>query len=893
MSVLRALWLRPILGWSVGGMVFGAALFAGLYGGSERIGGRAWAERPSSRPVGDVVRPVQAHPVQRPVGNVVRPMQRPVGDVVRPVQTRPVGQHASQRGVGEVAGSEKEDFLTRYAKTFRFRMGKPSHFSFTQDGKQLLFLRSGPRSFVRNLYALDLVTGKERVLLTAETLLLGVRENLSAEEKARRERLRLAARGLVSYRIAPDGGSLLLPLSGKLYLYDLVGGRVRVLDSKAGYPIDARFSPDGKQIAVVREGDLYVVEIATGKERRLTTRTEGITHATAEFVAQEEMGRMRGYWWSPNSRQILYQQTDERGVEWIYLPNAAQPQSKPHKQRYPRPGKANAIVRLGLLDLASGKTRWIGWDRKNFPYLNTVRWSKGAPLTLLVQDRLQRHARLLAVDTATGALRMLLEERDAAWLNIDQSVPHWLPDGQSFLWSSERDGGWQLELRDAKGAFVRVLTPRAMGYRRLLAVDAVRGTAYLSASPEPTEGHLYRVALQGEQWRMQRLTYKAGVHSGHFGHGKAALLYVLTAATMEAGTSYTVRRLDPPLGIRTLKPAYRSIPPLSMPKPAYRSIPPLGVPKPASRPILVQGSPSLKTPMRPTPSQEKSPLQTKKPQRDAFARGEVLAKIADNSEDPKVIPQVRLLKVGEQTLRAAVIFPKGFQTHLRYPTLLYVYAGPGYRMVNAVRGHFLFAQWLADRGFLVVSVDGRGTPGRTRAWERAIQGDFIAKPLEDQITGLREVAKLIPQIDLRRVGVYGWSFGGYFSVMATLRRPDVFHAGVAGAPVTDWMDYDTHYTERFLGLPQQDPQAYARSNAILDAPKLKRPLLLIHGTADDNVFFLHSLKLSHALLLAQKHHDFLPLSNMTHMVRRARPLRALNDRLIRFFQHHLGQPRPR
>ncbi len=817
MPVLHPLFLRP----ARVGMVGAFVLLCGV---------SASAERPTSRPV---VRPPWVRSVIPPLSAKSRTV---------------VGSNVGKVGIS----GKQEDFLTRYAKTFRFRMGKPSHFSFTKDGKQVLFLRSRSRSFVRNLYALDLASGKERVLLTAEMLLAGGAEKLSAAEKARRERLRLAARGLVSYRMTPDGRALLLPLSGKVYLYDLVGGRVRTFESKAGYPMDARLSPDGKLIAVVRGGDLYVMDVATGKERRLTTRTEGITHATAEFVAQEEMGRMRGYWWSPDSRQIAYQQTDERGVEWIYLPNAAQPQSKPYKQRYPRPGKANAIVRLGILDLASGKTRWIEWDRSRFPYLNTVRWPKVGPLTLLVQDRLQRHAQLLAVDTATGKPRLLLEERDAAWLNIDQSVPRWLPDGQSFLWSSEREGGWQLELRDAKGAFLRALTPRAMRYRRLLSVDAARGIVYISASPEPTEGHLYRVPLQGEQWQMQRLTYKAGVHSAHFGHGKAASLYVLTAATMDTNTTYTVRRLDQPLG-----------------------------------------SPKPKATSRPNPRSAKAPAPQAKPQRDAFARGEVIAQIADHSEDPGVIPTVRLMKVGDQKLRASVVFPKGFQPTLRYPTLLYVYAGPGYRMVSAVRGHFLFAQWLADQGFLVVSVDGRGTPGRTRKWERAIQGDFIAKPLEDQITGLREVAKLIPQIDLQRVGVYGWSFGGYFSAMATLRRPDVFRAGVAGAPVTDWLDYDTHYTERFLGLPQQDPQAYARSNAVRDASKLQRPLLLIHGTADDNVFFLHSLKLSHALLLAQKEHEFLPLSNMTHMVRRARPLRALNDRLIRFFLRHLGSPQPR
>jgi dipeptidyl-peptidase-4 len=175
---------------------------------------------------------------------------------------------------------------------------------------------------------------------------------------------------------------------------------------------------------------------------------------------------------------------------------------------------------------------------------------------------------------------------------------------------------------------------------------------------------------------------------------------------------------------------------------------------------------------------------------------------------------------------------------------------------------------MADQGYLVVKFDGRGTPLRTAEWERAVRGDFSGVTLEDQVAALQALAAEMPEVDLKRVGIEGWSFGGYMSALAVLKRPDVFKAAVAGAPVVDWQDYDTHYTERYLGLPQEHPEAYEKSS-LLTYAKQDKPigaLLLLHGTADDNVYFFHSLKLSDALFRAGKPHDLLPLSGLTHMV---------------------------
>jgi dipeptidyl-peptidase-4 len=232
---------------------------------------------------------------------------------------------------------------------------------------------------------------------------------------------------------------------------------------------------------------------------------------------------------------------------------------------------------------------------------------------------------------------------------------------------------------------------------------------------------------------------------------------------------------------------------------------------------------------------------------------------------PGLVPRVMLLTAGERALHTAVLLPTDHEPGTRLPVLMDPYGGPHAQRVLAARGAHLTSQWFADQGFAVVVVDGRGTPGRGPAFERAIHGDLAGPVLQDQVDALHAVAERYPDLDLTRVGIRGWSFGGYLAALAVLRRPDVFHAAVAGAPVTDWALYDTHYTERYLGRPDTDPDAYARSSLIADAPALTRPLLLVHGLADDNVVAAHTLRLSSALLAAGRPHSVLPLSGVTHM----------------------------
>ncbi|MGE0786013.1 MAG: DPP IV N-terminal domain-containing protein [Sandaracinaceae bacterium] len=721
------------------------------------------------------------------------------------------------------AAQADADFLDAYAETDRFRNGHPRSIEILPDASGVLFLRSESRSHEGRMYFFDVQSRQERELLTAAMLLGDEEEELTAEERARRERMRLTARGLSSFRVSPDGATLLIPLSGRLFLVDRAAlperSAIRELESQAGPATDPRFSPDGTHIATVRDGDLYVIDVATGAERRLTTKaSDAIENGLAEFVAQEEMDRMRGYWWSPDSGSIVYQTTDHTGMERMHILDPAHPENEPTSWPYPRPGAQNARVTLGIISIAGGPTRAIEWDHEAYPYLASVNWSAYSPLTVLAQDRLQEHEVLLRVDPLTGQTQTILEEEDAAWINLDQTVPRWVdtPDGE-LLFSTERDGSSRLEVRAADGSHARWLTPEGLEYRGLAAVDRTAGVAWIMAGDDPTSTHVYKVRIDGEG-EPERVSDGDGEHSVVV--SRDGTLYVLTSQSGDGTTASVVRRTDGADALGTLSSGAEALP----------------------------GTPSL-----------------------------------------------TFETVGRREWRAVIARPREYDASLRYPVIVYVYGGPHVRNVTHTPVRYLLSQWQADHNYIVVTIDGRGTPGRGREWERAIDGDFISAPLEDQVEALQQLGDAHPEMDMDRVGIWGWSFGGYFSAMAALRRPDVFRAAVAGAPVSEWRDYDTHYTERYLGLPEDEGTegAYQRSSVLtfaaapIGAEEEPCPLLMIHGTADDNVYFSHSLKLQNALFRAGRPGDLLALSGLTHMVPEATVMRRMHGRIMAFFEEHL------
>jgi len=727
-----------------------------------------------------------------------------LANLVTPWSARAADQHR--------AGEPDAGFLEQYAATSHFNLGEPTGITVTPSGDAVLFLRSEARSFVQDLWSFDVATRTERRVLTAAQVLAGGVEHLSAEERARRERMRVSAHGIVSFQLSEDGRRILVPLAGRLFVVERAGGAAKELHGADGFPIDPQFSRDASRIACARNGDLYVTDVAADKETRLTQGgSDTLTHGVAEFVAQEEMGRFSGCWWSPDGASLAYQENHLGGVEELHLSDPAHPEEEPANWRYPRPGMPNADVRLGIMPASGGATRWVNWDRAKYPYLATVRWTKNAPLTILVQNRRQTEEVLLAVDEKTGATRMLLTERDPAWLNLDQSMPHWLEDGSAFLWTTERGGRWQLELHAPDGKLIRALTPAGFTLRKVLDVDEKHRSVWMQGGGDPTQLQLFRTSLDEGRGSPEQVTEEPGLHGAVF--GKDHSVSVRSFMGPKSGITQTVAGTD----------------------------------------------------------------------------GKPLGTLRSVAEKPHITMHVSYDIVGSRGYHAAIVRPAKFESGHKYPVIVSVYGGPHSQTVLQSERSYLIQQWLADHGFIVVSFDGRGTPGRGRDWERALKGDLIAAPLADQIEALRALGAKVSEMDLTRTGIYGWSFGVYFSAIATMKHPDVFRAGVVGAPVVDWRDYDTHYTERYMDLPETNPHGYESASVLTYADRLQRPLLIIHGTVDDNVHFLNSMKLCRALFLAGKPFEFLPLAGFTHMVPDPTVTTRLYQRIERFLEQHVGR----
>lgn len=719
--------------------------------------------------------------------------------------------------------------------THNYMLGRPGHFGFTLDGRTLLFLRAEAEDARSDLWAKDVATGEERRLLSADELLGGEEEALSAQQKALRERKRVKTRGFTSFSLSKDGKHVVVELSGRVFRYDLAKGRAARLDLPEGGIVDPRLSPDGKRLAFVRDHDLYVMRLGKvdkgkggglpvlrGRIRALTKGGEPKRHhGLAEFVAAEEMSRYRGYWWAPDSKRIVYQTTDERHLESFTIADASRPEMAAQVFGYPRPGKPNAKVSLHIVGVdGRGRVR-VKWDADTYPYLARVTWPKKNRLSILVQARDQRSQAFLHIDTDEGTTRPLLEERDEVWLNLSSSTPRWASDGASFYWATEAPGAWTLERHTlepgAKHPRVAkkevVLGPQA-GFRKLLAVDEARGWLWFLGGEDPVEQHLFRAPLGGGA--PERLSPEEGEHTAVVAPSGAVL--VLTRSTFGAPPTSALLHVEDLDG-------------------------------PAAAPFDPDAASTVTAVAKPV----------------------------------RVLPRIERVPPEKAAgMHAVIVRPTKFEPGQRYPVVLYVYGGPHHNSVIANVTRYHLHQWLADHGFVVVSLDGRGTMHRGRDFERALRGKFGDVPLEDQVKGLTALGEAYPELDLDRVGVYGWSFGGYLAALAVLRRPDVFKVAVAGAPVVDWRYYDTHYTERYLGLPDEAAEAYTSSSLLTYASELSRPLLLVHGIADDNVYFAHSLQLADALFRARRDFDLLPLVGLTHQVADPSVREALYDRMVRF-----------
>ncbi|MET7611816.1 alpha/beta fold hydrolase [Streptomyces seoulensis] len=708
----------------------------------------------------------------------------------------------------ETAGTDS--FPRRHARTQRFSLGAPRAFTVAPDGSRVAFLRSGSGTDRANsLWVLDTTDGTERLAADPGALLAGADEELSPEERARRERSREGGAGIVGYATDTAAELASFALSGRLFTAELRAGTARELPVP-GPVIDPRPAPDGTRVAYVAGGELRVVGAEGDGDRALATpESDEVTYGLAEFIAAEEMDRTRGFWWSPDSDRLLVARADDTPVRRWWIADTSHPDREPHHVRYPAAGTANAEVTLFVIGLDGTRTE-VRWDRERYPYLARVHWSQADAPLLQVQSRDQRNTLVLALDPDTGETRTLHADEDPTWLDLFAGVPASTPSGQ-LVRIADEDGARVLTVGE------RPLTGPELHIRAVLdvspddvLVSASAGAA--SEDPETGEIHVYRIGETG----VERVSQEPGVHSAV----RSGDVTVLISAT-----------LDSP-GARVQ--------------------------------VLRDGKSALG--------------------------------VRSYAEDPVLSPRVTLTEGGARRIPCAVLMPSDYPGDTPLPVLLDPYGGPhGQRVVAAHNAH-LTSQWFADQGFAVIVADGRGTPGRSPEWEKSIHQDFTVT-LDDQIDALHDLAKRYP-LDLDRVAIRGWSYGGYLSALAVLRRPDVFHAGVVGAPVTDWRLYDTHYTERYLGDPEADPESYARSSLITDEglsdpAEPHRPMMIIHGLADDNVVAAHTLRLSSALLAAGRPHEVLPLSGVTHMTPQEQVAENLLLLQVDFLKRALGRSEDR
>ena len=687
---------------------------------------------------------------------------------------------------------EPVSFPRQYARTQRFTLGVPRAFAISPDGARIAFLRGkSGADRATCLWTADPETGAEQLIADPLALLAGTAgEELTAEEKARRERLRQGAAGIVDFAADRLVRIAAFALSGRLFVADLLAGTVRELPAERPV-IDPRPDPTGKHVAYLSDGALRVIGVDGSDDRALAEPdSPNVTYGMADFIAAEELDRHRGYWWSPNGTQLLAARVDDSPVTRWYIADPANPQHPAREVGYPAAGTANAVVTVVRLGLDGSRTP-IVWDVEAFEYLAAVHWSAhGLPL-LAVLSRDQRSGRILAVQ-ADSSTTTVAEEQDEVWCEFFPGTPAWSPRGELVKVVSS-DDAYRLVVGE------RAITAENVQVRAVLGVDGEY--AYLSVSlDDPTRTHIARVTLPGNErpapGDLELISSADGVNTAVI----SGSLAVVTSATLdEPNRRITVVRL---------------------------------------------GSEGAKQ----------------------------ISELRSLAERPGIAARPSELALGERKLRGMLLLPADYTPGTKLPVLLDPYAGPHSQLAVASHNVYLSPQWFADQGFAVLVADGRGTPGRGPAWDRAVRDNLADVTLQDQVDALDALLKQFPDLDRSRVAIRGWSYGGYLAALAVLKRPDVFHAAIVGAPVTDWRLYDTAYTERYLGHPEHTPEVYNANSLFPHAgpgawewAQPHRPMMIIHGLADDNVVAAHTLRLSSELLAAGRPHEVLPLSGVTHM----------------------------
>ena len=699
------------------------------------------------------------------------------------------------------------------------------------DGSRVTYLQGKPDQKDRlDLWEYHIQDAAARILVDSAAL-APAKSKLSDEELARRERQRTAAfSGILEYSLAPTGNAVLFPLDGGLFYYDLrkpAGTAITKITGHDAFATDATISPQGRFVAYVHDQNLHAFDVATRHDRALTTDGSGpIKNGMAEFVAQEEMDRSTGYWWAPDDAHIAYVRVDETPVAVTQRFEIAADNVATFAQRYPAAGGANVLVKLGVLDLRTATTVWIDLGADKDIYLARVNWlPDGRTLAIQRESRDQHRLDLLFADSRTGKTHLVLTETSASWIELNDELT-FLKNSREFIWASTRDGFQHLYLYDYEGHPLRQLTAGDWS------VDDFRGRAIKAV--DEAQRTVYFTAT--EKNPVERHLYRT---------------------SLDTADPHKVERITSEEGVHTI-----------------------AMPSDASFYVDAYSSST-------------QPPQVSLRRTD----GGLIAYLLENRLDDRhpdapyaaenSLPEFGTLTAADgQSLHYRLFKPLHFDPSKRYPAIVDVYGGPGVQRVIDTWNGNAFTQILTRAGYVVFQLDNRGSAFRGTAFQSPIRGKLGEVEVADQVQGARWLGSR-PFVDPRRLGVWGWSYGGYMTLMLMFKAPEVFRAGVSGAPVTDWTLYDTHYTERYLDRPQVNAAGYAASSVLPYAKNLRGDLLVIHGMADDNVLFLHSTKLFRTLQDLGKPFDVMVYPGAKHGLTRQHDGRHAYAMILRFFNEKL------
>jgi dipeptidyl-peptidase-4 len=656
------------------------------------------------------------------------------------------------------------------------------------DGKRFSYLeRKGVgRDAVVELWTMDAATGERKVLVNGETL----KSVTQAEKSKTTQATGLGRVQADNYQWAPDGNSLLFIGTNKMVILELKTAQAKPVVSSEQEIEDPKFSPDGKWVSFSRDSNLFAANLASGETKTLTTGgSEEVLKGKLDWVYPEELDTRTAYWWSPDSSKIAYYEMDERPVTRYPIMDMSSPTGGTEYTRYPQAGEANPIVRVGVVAVDGGtnsETRWMDTGANTDAYLARVNWLPDSRRIAIQRlNRGQNQLDLLFCDASTGAAKTVLTETDKYWLNISDDL-YFFADNRRFLWSSERSGYRHFYVYDDSGKPPMQLTSGEWGISDL---GGFGPGAMNHPAVDEKRGYVYFTSNKDNVLETQ--LYRVSLNDKS-----------LTRITKEAGSNTS--RISPDLS------------------------------------SFINSYSSAATPTR----------------QDLYRMdGTRVAVINDGSvpelEQYKLTPQefVEVTADDGTKLHASIIKPLNFDPSKKYPVLINVYGGPHVQLVRNAWGSlgYLMHEVLAAKGYIVFTLDNRGSWGRGHAFETPIYHQLGKIELQDQLAGVKYL-KALGYVDSSRIGITGGSYGGYMTLEALFNAPDVFKAGISDAPVTDWKLYDTIYTERYMGRPQDNVDGYKNSSPVNQAGRLKGKLMLVHGTGDDNVHFANSVEVLNALI---------------------------------------------